>query len=110
MAGKSLYLWYWELNENMPTAERLKVAKELTSSGLFPPEGVNVLRFDITPEYWGITIFEADNIEDVFKTINIWRAAKEGFFTTVKVSPAMPVKEVLPLNASILESLKKARA
>ena len=110
MAGKTLYLWYWELNENMPSAERLKVAKELTSSGLFPPEGVNVLRFDVTPDNWGITVLEADNAEDVFKAINVWRAAKEGFFNTVKVSPAMPVKEIMPLNASILEALNKARA
>ena len=105
-----LFLMYWELSENVSVADRLKTIKEVTSSGLFPPEGVNILRFDATPGNWGISVLEADNAEDVFKAISIWRAAKEGFFKTVKVSPAMPIKEVMPLNASILEALNKARA
>ena len=101
---------YWELNENVSMADRLKTINEVMSSGLFPPKGVNILRFDATPENWGISVMEADSTEDVFKAINIWRAAKEGFFSKVKVSPAMPVKEVMPLHASILEAFNKARA
>ncbi len=39
-----LFLSYWELNENMPVAERMGIARKLTSSGPFPPKGVKILR------------------------------------------------------------------
>ncbi len=39
-----LFLTYWELNENMSNAERLQVANKLMGAGLFPPEGVNMIR------------------------------------------------------------------
>jgi hypothetical protein len=110
MGDKMLFLWYWELNENVALAERLKAAQELMSSGLFPPEGVNVLRFDITPGNWGVTLLEADNAEDVFKTVSIWRAALPGFFKSVKVSPAIPVKDALPLNGALIKSIDEAKA
>ena len=45
-----LFLTYWELNENMPVAERMGIAQKLTSSGLFPPKGVKILRWDETPD------------------------------------------------------------
>ena len=110
MENKMLFLWYWELNEDIPLEERLQVAKDLMSSGLFPPEGVNILRFDITPGNWGITVLEADNAADVFRAISIWRAAKGGFFTTVKVSPALPVKDAMPINGAMIEAVGKAKA
>lgn len=70
-----LFMTYWELNENMSAEQRLKIAQRLTSSGKFPPKGVNVLRFDLTPDEWGSTIYEADKAEDVFREVDIWRTA-----------------------------------
>lgn len=51
---KMLFLCYWELNENMPVIDHLKLGKMLLESGLFPPPGIELIRFDMTPDYWGI--------------------------------------------------------
>ena len=98
-----LYLMYWELNENIAAQERLQFAQKITSSG-FPPEGVNIVRWDITPDLWGTMLFEAEKTIDVFKAIDVWRT-KAGFFKTMKTSPVMPVQEVMPQMAEYLQSL-----
>ena len=103
-----LYVMYWELNENMPKEELLQVAQKLTSTGIFPPKGVNVVRWDVTPDGWGISIIEAEKAWDVFSAIGMWRSMKPGFFKMTKVSPAMPVKEVLPLEGELLKRLASA--
>lgn len=105
MGDKMLFISYWELNQNSNMGERLGVANNIITNGLYPPEGVNVLRFDIAPGDWGVSIFEADNSEAVFKAIGIWRSAMPGFFKSVKVSPALEVKDAMPLSGAILQSL-----
>ena len=100
-----LFLTYWELNENMSNAERLQVAEKLTSSGLFPPEGVNIIRWDGTPDAWGIVLLEADTAADAFRTIDLWRAAGAGFFKLTKTAPAMPIQDLIPIEAEILNAL-----
>ena len=100
-----LFLTYWELNENMSNAERLQVAEKLTSSGLFPPEGVNIIRWDGTPDAWGIVLLEADTAADAFRTIDLWRAAGAGFFKLTKTVPAMPIQDLIPIEAEILNAL-----
>lgn len=99
-----LFITYWELNENMSEIERLEAAKKLAQT--FPPEGVKLIRWDVTPDAWGITIYEADNTIDVFKHTAIWRT-KAGMFKTVKTSPAMPVQELMPQMGEYLKSLGK---
>ena len=37
------FITYWELNEDMPEEQRLGIAAKLQDSGLFPPEGVNIV-------------------------------------------------------------------
>lgn len=103
-----LFLTYWELNENMPAAERLQVAQRLMSSGLFPPKGVNLIRFDVTPDAWGILIYEAENAADVDRAIYIWRAAGAGFFKSTKTSSAMPIQEHAPVVAELLKAVASA--
>ena len=100
-----LFLTYWELNENMSDEQRLGIAQKLTSSGLFPPKGVNILRWDGTPDNWGIVLLEADNAADAFRTIDVWRAAGAGFFKTTKTSPALPIQELIPVAAEIQQAL-----
>ena len=75
-----LFLTYWEVNENMPVAERMSIAQKLTSSGFFPPKGVKILRWDETPDAWGILLMEADNAMDVALALDSWRMAGAGFF------------------------------
>ncbi|PKB73429.1 MAG: hypothetical protein BZY75_01945 [SAR202 cluster bacterium Io17-Chloro-G7] len=102
------FLAYWELNENMPEQERLSIANKLMESGLFPPEGVTIFRWDSTPDLWGTLIFEADTAEQAQRTLNVWRSAGAGFFKFTKMAPSMPVQDVIPISANIQEALGSA--
>ena len=103
-----LFLTYWELNENMPAEERIRIADELTSKGLYPPKGVNILRWDMTPDGWGILLAEADNPATIAKALDVWRAAGGGFFKSTRTAPALPVVELLPLEREMLKAVATA--
>jgi hypothetical protein len=100
-----LFLCYWELNENMPSVERMQVANRLTSSGLFPPEGVKIVRWDETPDGWGILLFEAESAQDAAQSLELWRAAGAGFFKMTKTAPAVPIEELMPVMEKMFEAL-----
>ena len=100
-----LFMTYWELNENMAAQERLQIAEKLTSSGLFPTQGVNIIRWDGTPDGWGVLILEADRAEDVFRAVDLWRAAGAGFFKFTKTAPVLPIQQVIPIGADNLKAL-----
>ncbi len=100
-----LFVTYWELNENMSVEERLQIAQKLTSTGLFPPENVQVLRWDVTPDSWGILITEAESAQAVDAALALWRMAGAGFFKTTRTAPAMPVQEAIPHAAELLQKL-----
>jgi len=101
-----LFASYWELNENMSAAERLGIAQKVTNSGLFPPKNVKILRWDITPDLWGITLFEVDSAADAEAFADVWRAAGAGFFKLTKTAPVSPVQEVMPRAAELLKALR----
>ena len=100
-----LFLTCWELNENMPAAERMAIAQKLTSSGLFPPKGVKVVRWDQTPDAWGILLLEADNAMDAALALDTWRMAGAGFFKQTRTAPAIPVEEALPHWAEAIKAI-----
>ncbi len=100
-----LFLTIWEVNENMSVEERLQVAQKLTGSGLFPPNGVNILRWDGTPDGWGILLAEAESAAAMNEALALWRAAGAGFFKSTKTAPAMPIQEAIPQTAEILKAL-----
>jgi hypothetical protein len=100
-----LFITYWELNEAMSEVERLPVGQKLMTLGLFPPAGVNIIRWDATPDGWGILIAEANSAADINRAINMWRAAGNGFFKFTKTAPAMPVQEMMPLIGELLQTL-----
>ena len=106
---KMLFICYWELNENMPTMQHVQIAKMLNEAGLFPPPGVEILRFDKAPG-WGVTIFKADSSEAATSLITLWRVAAPGFFKKVKMSPAVPVKEAAANAAKLYQLVKEAEA
>jgi len=89
----------------MSVEQRQEVAEKLTSSGLFPPQNVNIIRWDATPDGWGILIAEAENAADFVQAINMWRAAGAGFFKLTKTAPAMPVQEAMSDTAKLLKAL-----
>ncbi len=101
-----LFLSYWELNENMPETQRVEIANKLTASGLFPPKGVKVLRWDETPDGWGILLVEADSALEVTQALAVWRMAGTGFFKMTKTAPAFPLgKETLGHWAETLKAV-----
>ncbi|HET9599076.1 MAG TPA: hypothetical protein VFP65_26120 [Anaeromyxobacteraceae bacterium] len=98
-----LFVTYWELNENMSVADRLALAQKLTSSGLWPGKEVEILRWDMTPDGWGITLFQAETAAAVEQNLDLWRAAGAGMFKVTKTAPATPVQEVM---ARMIEAVK----
>jgi len=55
----------------MPVPDRLEVVRKVTSAGLFPTTGVKIIRWDGTPDGWGIVVAEADTAADIGKAINV---------------------------------------
>jgi hypothetical protein len=74
--------------QNLGADKDLKVAANLTQSGKFPPRGTKIIAFYATP-IWGITIFEADSEEAVFK-------AMPGLLSFFEVFPALPIENKSP--------------
>jgi uncharacterized protein YfaA (DUF2138 family) len=103
-----LFLTYWELNEAIPVAEQLKISQKLMSLGLVPFEGFNIIRWDMTPDGWGILLGEAKSAADVDKAVYMWRAAGAGFFKVTRTAPAQPVQEVLEQHGELLKTLCSA--
>ena len=103
-----LFVSYWEIDENASVKERFAAASKLASSGLFPPPNVKILRWDMTPDWWGIMVLEADNPADVASALDVWRVAFDGFFRVTKTSSAMPVAESFPYMTKLLESWDSA--
>lgn len=100
-----LFLTYWELNEAMPMEETLKISEKLSSLGLVPFEGFNIIRWDMTPDGWGILIGEAESAADIDKAVYMWRAAGAGFFKFTKTAPAQPVLDVIKQHGELLKTL-----
>jgi hypothetical protein len=100
-----LFIIYWELNENVALQETIQAANKLTSAGIFPPENVQLLRWDVTPDNWGTLIVESDSTQAVSDALSLWRAAIPGFFKLTKTAPALPVQEALPGTGKLLQKL-----
>jgi hypothetical protein len=100
-----LFVTYWELNEAMDVRQRLEIAEKLTTSGLFPPEGVTVVRWDGTPDGWGILIVEAERVEDVQRALDLWRVSGAGFFKSTRTAPAMPIQQMIPASQAVIQAV-----
>jgi hypothetical protein len=100
-----LFVTYWELNENVALQDTLQAANTLTSSGLFPPANVQILRWDVTADNWGILLVESDSAQAVADALSLWRAAVPGFFKSTKTAPAVPVQEAVPATGKLLQML-----
>jgi len=93
-----LFLSYWELNENFTPKDIVKLATELMEKKLWPVEGVKTLGWYTTAgdvPTWGVTIYEAENTDQVLKGVAVWTNAKPGIFNTVRVSPAMTTEDAI---------------
>jgi len=83
----------------------MAIAQKLTSSGHFPPKGVKILRWDETPDAWGILLMEADSAMDAALALDSWRMAGAGFFKQTKTAPALPITEAMPHWAEALTAI-----
>lgn len=99
-----LFLSYWELNESMPAEQRMQITRKITSGGIMP-KGVEILRWDITPDGWGITLLEAKSAADIDAAVAIWRMAGPGFFKSTRTAPAQPIQEAMSKYGDLLNSL-----
>ena len=93
-----LFLSYWELNETFSPKDIVKVGAELLEKNLWPVEGVKILGWYVaTGEVptWGVTIEEAESVEQVLKGVAVWTNAKSGLFKVVRVSPAMTAEDAM---------------
>ena len=101
-----LFITYYELSEDISLAARVPTTEKVMASGLFPPKGVNIVRFDLTPDAWGIIVLEADNVADIYRALDVWRAvAGPGFFKSTKTAPALPAREAIPLRIDLVKTL-----
>ncbi len=101
-----LFITYWELNPDFDPSELADLAKTFLTKKLFPAEGVEVIGWYVTPEYWGISITKADSEEAVMREATGWRIAKPGIFTKFNIAPAMEVAQVLPVITKLAKTVK----
>lgn len=102
-----LFITYWELNQDFDPSELAEIAQKLMSKKLYPVEGVKQIGFYIsTSDYWGITIEEADNEEQMAKGSNMWRLAKPGYIKVMKTTPAMDATKMIPLVIKLKKQLE----
>ncbi|MFX0101309.1 MAG: hypothetical protein ACFFCS_17175 [Candidatus Hodarchaeota archaeon] len=94
----------------MSPAEILKGADLINKA--FPPAEGNAdappVTWLVTPENWGIVIFESDSEAGVAEGLERWRIAVPGVYKTVKCSPAMSVMEYMPTLVEMVGKLSKA--
>ena len=93
-----LFISYWELNPDFAPSELAEIAQKLMSKKLYPVEGVKQIAFCVsTSDFWGLTIEEAENEEQMAKGSMIWRLAKPGYIKFMKTTPAMDATKIIPL-------------
>jgi hypothetical protein len=103
-----LFISYWELNPDFDPSELAEIAQKLMSKKLYPAEGIKQLGFYIsTSDFWGISIEEAENEEQLAKGSNIWRLAKPGYIKVMKTSPGMDVIKMVPLLMKLKKQLEE---
>jgi hypothetical protein len=101
------FISYFELNPDFEPSELAVLAQEFLKKKLYPAPGVESLAWYIAPGYWGISISEAEKIEDIMNNVNAWRIAKPGIFKSYKIEPAMQAVELLPLVVQLSKKVKE---
>ena len=92
-----LFVAYWEINPNLEPKKIAEAAAKVLEKEEFPVKGIKTIGWYITREYWGVTIFETENAEPMFKDSILWRKAVPGIFANIKVTPAMKTQDIIPL-------------
>ncbi|MFX1489776.1 MAG: DUF3303 domain-containing protein [Promethearchaeota archaeon] len=102
-----LFITYFELNEDFDPAGLADMAQKILTKKLYPTEGVKQIGWYIsTGDFWGISISEAENEEQLVKDTNVWRIAKPGVFKSIKTSPAMELTKTIPILVKLKKQLE----
>jgi len=102
-----LFISYWELNPDFDPSELAEIAQTLMSKKLYPVAGVKQIGFYVSAsDYWGITIEEAENEEQMAKGSMMWRLAKPGYIKVMKTTPAMDATKIIPLVMKLKKEIK----
>jgi hypothetical protein len=102
-----LFISYWELNPDMDPTEIAEAAQDLINRKVYPTEGINDIVFHVsTSDYWGISMTEADSIEAMVRSTNMWRIARPGLIKFVKTSPGIEVAKILPVLIKLKKDVK----
>lgn len=100
-----LFIGYYRLADDVEMDEVIEAAQELTESEMWPPDGMEIIRWDTTVNKWGVTIFEADDYETVNRAWEMWRASVPGMSVEEQTAPAAPVEESLEQMAALHQEL-----
>ncbi len=100
-----LFLCYIETNENISPQEMVPYQEKAIQAGALEPEGIKIIRFDGTPDNWGVITMEADSAVAVHRFIDTLRAALPGLIKNIKTSPALSVDEATQLEAEIVKTV-----
>ncbi len=102
-----IFISYWELNPDFDPSEMAEIAQKLISKQLYPAKGVKQIAWYVsTSDYWGISIDEAENEEDLARNSQMWRIAKPGFIKYMRTSPAMETTKILPVLMKLKRQLE----
>ena len=102
-----LFITYWELNPDFDPSELANIAQQILSKKLYPVEGTKEIGWYMsTGDYWGITISEAENEEQMLQGTQIWRLAKPGIFKFIKSTPAVEIAKAVPVVLKLAKQLK----
>ena len=89
-------------------SELAGIAQQLITKKLWPVEGTKEIAWYVsTSDYWGITIAEAENEEQMTELTGMWRIAKPGIFKFIKTTPAMEVVKMVPVIMKIAKRIKE---
>ena len=98
---------YWELNPDLDPTVIGEAAQMLMTKKIYPVAGVKEIAFYVsTSDYWGITIEEAENEEQMAKGSMMWRLAKPGYIRVMKTTPAMDATKIIPLVMKLKKEIK----
>lgn len=102
-----LFLSYWELNPDFDPSELSELAQMILNKKLYPVEGTKMISWYMsTTDFWGISITEAENEEQLVKGTQVWRLAKPGLFKFIKTTPAMETTQIIPIVMKLKKQLK----
>ena len=101
-----LFVTIWELNPDFDPSKLTELAQTFMSKNLFPAEGIEVIGWYITPEYWGLTISKAESEEAIMREATGWRIAMPGIFKKFKTAPAMEVAQALPIVTKLAKKIR----